>query len=405
MNLMKNKLILLFTVIGVVFMCSCESDDEHKPHGADGNAPGEPVINEVIPTPGGAIIYYSAPEDIDVLYIQAVFTDNKNRLREVKSSPSNDSLVIEGLGEVAEYNIGVSAVDRGENESNVTEVKVTPLTPPVRLISPSLVGEVDYGGIKVSYENPSRAEVSLNIVSENESGEMIYRESFFTSQLQGSYSFRGYSAVRTRFGVYVEDRWENVSDTTYFEVTPIPDEFLDKDNFSVFKIQGDEDFNDYGFNEGQMFDNRWDDQWNCGHTAFLPLPHQLTIDLGTTVKLSRFKLYQRGGDAYFAHGNPKHFKIYGTLDINDLPPYDPQNPHAGWTLLKDCHSFKPSGLPLGQVTAEDIEYARKGEDFEFDVDNLVEVRYIRIENIESWGQEVTVIGELSFWGEITSQQQ
>ncbi|MGK0254276.1 MAG: hypothetical protein ACI9OE_001775, partial [Mariniflexile sp.] len=65
-------------------------------------------------------------------------------------------------------------------------------------------------------------------------------------------------------------------------------------------------------------------------------------------------------------------------------------------------SFKPSGLPIGQTTAEDYEFQNKGEDFDFDVDNLVEIKYIRIEVLENWGGiNGTVIGELSFWGEIS----
>ena len=144
----------------------------------------------------------------------------------------------------------------------------------------------------MSYENTTRAEVSLNVLAYNEStNQMEYRESFFTSQAAGSYSFRGYDAVKTRFGVYVEDRWENVSDTIYFEVTPIPDEFLEKDRFSVFKLQGDKDFNDYGFNETQMWDNKWGDQWNCGHTDFqTPLSHMavLSRNRGTVTIAQKF---------------------------------------------------------------------------------------------------------------------
>ncbi|MGQ7867838.1 DUF5000 domain-containing lipoprotein [Sunxiuqinia sp. sy24] len=400
---MKYHIIIF--LLGITLFFGCE-EDEHKPYGSDGIAPGPVTIDKVINTPGGAVIYFTAPTDNDVLYVKATFEDNLGNKREVKTSAVMDSLNIEGYGEMGEYPVSVYAVDRGENVSSAVNISISPLEPPVQLILPTIVGEVDYGGIKIHYENLLQAEVSLNLVAyDSIQDQMVYRESFFTSQPSGFYSFRGYKSEKTRFGVYVEDRWGNQSETVNFEVIPIPDEFLEKSLFSVFKISGDKSFNEYGFNTRQMWDGRWSDQWNCGHTNFEPLPHRLTIDLGTTAKLSRFKLYQRGGSELYKHGNPKRFKIYGTLDINELPPYDPANPNAGWTLLKECQSFKPSGLPIGQVNSEDIEFQNKGEDFEFDVENLVEVRYIRIENLETWGeQQVTVIGELSFWGEITSTQ-
>jgi len=402
---MKNYIKLaIFSLGTALFIYGCQDEGAHGPYGSDGIAPGAVIVDNIINKPGGAVIYYTSPADVDVLYIKASFDDDRGRPREVKVSQVIDSIVIEGFGQVGDYNITLNAVDRGENISTPINVTISPLTPPLQLIFPTLIGEVDFGGIKVSYDNLLRAEVSLNLVVFDElKDDFVYRESFFTSQSSGSYTFRGYPAVRNKFGVYVEDRWENVSDTIYFEVTPIPDEFLDKSLFSVFKLQGDKDFNDFGFNETQMWDNRWGDQWNCGHSDFLTsLPHYLTVDLAVKAKLSRFKLYQRGGGELYKHGNPKRFNIYGVLDINSLPPYDPNNPNAGWTLLRECDSFKPSGLPVGQTTAEDNEYQNKGEDFDFDVDNLVEVKYIRIEVLENWGNiNGTVIGELSFFGEIS----
>jgi hypothetical protein len=400
---MKQILFLTAVIVGFIII-SCEKYDGHGPHGEDGTPPGLAIVDTVINKPGGAVIYYMPPTDQDVLYVKAVFEDSNNNPREVKSSAVNDSLVIEGLGKIGEYPVTIFAVDRVENHSEPVQTVIAPLEPPVQKIFPTLSGEVDYGGVKVSYENVLEAEVSINIAKyDTARDEMVYRQSFFTSQKEGDYSFRGFESERSKFGIYVEDRWGNLSDTLIVELVPRPDEFLDKSKFSVFKLPGDKDFNQYGFNAEQMWDGRWSDQWNCGHTVFEPLPHALTIDLGVNAKLSRFKLYQRGGTELYKHGNPKHFLIYGTPDINSLPAFDPGDPTAGWTLLKECFSFKPSGLPIGQTTAEDVEYQDKGEDFEFDMENSPEIRYIRIVNLETWGQQqVTVIGELSFWGDIIS---
>lgn len=51
----------------------------------------------------------------------------------------------------------------------------------------------------------------------------------------------------------------------------------------------------------------------------------------------------------------------------------------------DCESHKPSGLPVGQHTAEDWEYLQAGEDFEFPAE-APPVRYIRFKVLETMGR-------------------
>ena len=234
----------------------------------------------------------------------------------------------------------------------------------------------------------------------NDSGELQFKESFYTSQKNSSYSFRGYDPVATTFVIYVEDQWGNQTETKSFEITPLEDVFIDKSFWSVVSMPGDESFSEYGFSANQIWDGSWSNQWNCGHTNFLSLPHQLTLDLGQRVKLNRFKLYQRGGSELYKHGNPKIFEIYGRENLDNLPIYDPSKPGDGWILLGKFESFKPSGLPPGSNTEEDYLFQDNGEDFVFEFESQSrEIRYIRFINIESWNnQMVTVIGELSFWG-------
>lgn len=399
--------ILLCMLSWVSFFSGCK-ETEHHPYGTDSTPPGKVTVTGKKDISGGAIIWFTPPTDADLLYVKAVFVDNRNVTREVKVSGVVDSLIVDGFGKTGNYTVNVFAVDRGENVSEGVQVEISPLTPPIELIFPTLEAIPDYGGVKVSYKNEQRAEVSLNVTLFDDARKaMVYRESFFTSQASGSYSFRGYNSVMTTFGIYVEDRWGNLSDTLIFEGIPIPDEYLDKGKFRVFRLTGDVNFAGYGssFSAQAMWDDVWNSQWNGGHTPASPLPHYFTMDLGVQVKLSRFKVYQRTGTELYKHGNPKHFNIYGVKDINSLPPYDTSNPFNGWTLLKECHSFKPSGLPVGVTSAEDLEFQIKGEDFEFDINNLVEVRYIRFEFLENWESPTfnyTVICELSFWGEILS---
>ncbi len=398
MMLNKNYLIVLLIICAL----SCIDDSDHGPYGSDNIPPGKVIVNEVINTAGGAIIYFTPPTDEDLLYVKATYNDENQTEREVIVSAVIDSLNIVGFAEQGTYPVDVIAVDRGENESIPTVINISPLEAPIHAILNSMEGSQDFGGINISYLNPSRADVSLNMSTVDENGNLVFRESFYTSQANNSYSFRGYDPEPTTFVIYVEDRWGNQTAARSFEVTPLEDVFLAKEYWAIQSMPGDESFSEYGFSANQIWDGYWSNQWNCGHTNFLPLPHQLTLDLGQTAKLNRFKLYQRGGSELYKHGNPKRFKMYGREDLNGLPIYDPDNPGGGWIYLGDFESFKPSGLPPGSNTAEDYEYQDNGEDFVFDYDaRQHDIRYVRLVNVESWNnQMVTVIGELSFWGSV-----
>ena len=388
-------------IICVCLLNSC-SEDTHSAYGGDGIAPGKVVINSVENTAGGAVIRFTPPNDPDLLYIKGKYSDENNIQKEVVVSSYIDSLSIIGFGLTGNYPVDVTAIDIGDNESEPETVIISPLEAPIHAILESIEGAQDFGGINISYQNPTRAEVSLNMSVEEENGEIVFKESFYTSQANSSYSFRGYDSEPTIFVIYVEDRWGNQTTRKSFEITPLEDEFLDKGFFSIVSMPGDESFSEYGFSANQIWDGSWSSQWNCGHTNFLPLPHQLTLDLGQTASLNRFKLYQRGGSELYKHGNPKVFRMYGRSNLENLPIYSPNNPGDGWIFLGEFESFKPSGLPPGSNTDEDYLFQDNGEDFVFSFESQQQnIRYVRLVNVESWNnQMVTVIGELSFWGSI-----
>ena len=403
MNNKKFKSRIFFNVIVILLSLlatTCSDDTDHGPYGSDDVSPGIVTVNDIVNTAGGAVVYFTPPVDEDLLYIKAKFQDENQLEREVIVSAVIDSLSIVGFAQEGLYPVDVIAVDRGENQSEAVTIQISPLEAPIHAILGSMVGTQDFGGINISYENPTRAEVSLNMSTIDDDGNIVFRESFYTSQANNSYSFRGYDPEPIVFVIYVEDKWGNQTETRSFEVTPLEDMFMEKAFWAIQTMPGDESFSEYGFSANQMWDGYWSNQWNCGHTNFLSLPHQLTLDLGQIAKLNRFKLFQRGGTELYKHGNPKNFKIFGREDLAGLPIYDPDDPGDGWIDMGSFESFKPSGLPPGSNTAEDYEFQDNGEDFVFDFDARQHtIRYIRFVNIESWNnQMVTVIGELSFWG-------
>ena len=405
-NIIKQEMVKInictrYLLICILLILGC-SEEERGAYGSDEIPPDAVEINSVENKPGGAIIKFTPPTNEDLLYIRGAYSDENGISKQVIVSSVIDTLSIIGFGQTGDYNVDVTAIDTSDNESVAVTTTISPLEAPIHAILESIEGAQDFGGINISYLNPTRAEVSLNMSILDQDGNQVFKESFYTSQANSSYSFRGYDPIPTTFIIYVEDRWGNKSITKTLESTPLEDVFLDKGFFSIQQMPGDESFSEYGFSANQMWDGSWSSQWNCGHTNFLALPHQLTINLGQLARLNRFKLYKRGGTELYKHGNPKRFQIYGRENLDNLPIYSHSNPGDGWILLGEFESFKPSGLPPGSNTEEDYLFQDNGEDFVFDSNiQQYNIQYIRFVNLETWNnQMVSVIGELSFWGSV-----
>jgi hypothetical protein len=383
-----------------LLMLACTGDFEHSPIEKGNASAPDPVRNiRVENISGGAILTYELPGNTDLLYVKAAYAQNGAR-RETRASAYVNTLKIEGFGDTDEHDVELYSVNRTGKESAAVKQAIRPLTPSIVFVEQSLHAEEDFGGFTVSFENINREDIALYALKRDTvDGKFTEHDALYTSQEEGVFSVRNLPNVANDFGVYVVDRWNNFSDTVFFTLTPWREDYLDKKLFRVKTVQGDVGWNFYG---GGAPENAFDDIVSNGkyaHTNFpVEFPHRYTLDFGVTVKLSRFKFWQRpGSDVLYQHGAPKVYNIYGRAD-------DPGNGSsdvlAGWTLLMTCHSFKPSGLPLGQNSSEDVEFAALGEEFSFPR-NLEAVRYVRFEMLESWsGMKCSVIGELSFWGEI-----
>lgn len=391
--------------MGCLLICSflffsCGEDEGHQPFSKGGTPPDPVTVTHVENIPGGAILTYDLPKSEDLLYVKAVFMSNSKQ-HEVRVSAYTNTLKIEGFGNTDEQKIQLYSVSRSETPSVPVEVLIQPLTPSIVYIRESLSPEVDFGGFIVNFENEDKAEISMNVIRKDaETNKFVDYHAFYTSRESGIFSVRGLPAIENDFGIYVMDKWNNISDTLFFKLTPWREDYLDKKLFKNKTIQGDVAWNLYEAFPENAYDEKVANG-NYAHTDFpQAFPHRFTLDLGVNVKLSRFKFWQRpGDDVLYQHGAPKRYNIYGRAD--DPGNGNPGDVLLGWTLLMECESIKPSGLPLGQNSSEDVEYAALGEEYIFPRE-IEEVRYIRLEMLESWsGMECSTISEISFWGQIS----
>ena len=148
----------------------------------------------------------------------------------------------------------------------------------------------------------------------------------------------------------------------------------------------------WGWDPWNLYDGSIDEPgWHTGGDSG-PWPHRMSFELAQPTKLYGFKIFQRsGGDWAYRAGNPKHYTLLGRNE----PVVDDSD--DGWVVLGTFQSVKPSGLPVGQLTNEDINYARAGE--YYTIENHTAYRYLQIRVNETWGNEqATHFTELQFFG-------
>lgn len=183
---------------------------------------------------------------------------------------------------------------------------------------------------------------------------------------------------------------------------------LDKSLFSPLYLPGDAPIWVTSSSEGNDLSNLWSGIF-IGKKAIsrawyrtadgTGVPQHFQFDLGVSAKLNSFKLLQRGvfdqQSLVYANANPRRWEVWGSNEPAEDGSYD------GWIKLAECESYKPSGTPVGERTAEDIAYAQAGETFEIP-DDMPPVRYIRLNILETWGDKTAVfISEVwlngSYW--------
>ncbi len=391
---MRNIFILLNAFL--LFIAGSCMKDTNKPLANDGKAPA-PVSNiRVENLPGGASISYSLPTDEDILYVVASYVDKKGETVEFKSSYYTNTILVEGFGDMNEHALKLYAVDNGENRSTPVQVTIKPLEPPVLTTAKSLEIVPDFGGLSITYKNPSKASMAIVVCTTDSLGDMAEAETFYTQRESGKFSVRGFTSDPRKFSIVVRDKWDNYSDTISTTLTPIYEIMLDKKKFKALILPGDSPATAYDGALEKMWDGISTGDGGA-HTGTTPdpngLPKYFSFDLGVTAQLSRVNIHPIADDKHmFNDVSPRLYEIWGSTNP------DPTGSFNGWTKLVTVENIKPSGLPVGILTEDDRIYDRHGDDADVSL-NMPKVRYIRIRCLKNWsGNTNMVINEITFWG-------
>ena len=395
-----NKLtfLLAFALAGF-FIGSCDSSDIKE----DTTAPGKLSVQSVTPTSGGGIIHYNLPADNDILFVRADYINAQGDEVYRVSSKENDSIEISGLIDTSPVTVNLSVFDTSQNQSDVVSVDFSPNRSFIFDVLESLEITSDLGGVRVNWTNDEEKTVFIYVSITAIDGDEEIR--ILSSRNQNGARFvRGLAAEEQNFSIKVEDFDGNSTpDTDFGNYTPLFEEKIDKTSWrlvSNLSVNGDAW-------EGKTV-NFWDDivdtvSTNSDNSYFiiyrslnggvLRWPLDIVIDLNKTVKINRFKVWQR---AFWYNGPANTAYYYQAENLRSFDIYV-SNDKVEWQLLGNFDIGDPSD-GSGNIPDEKIDEAAQGHDF-----NLEEVspefRYFKFSITANYGSDTYVHGsEISLFG-------
>ena len=399
-KIFMNKLtfLLAFALAGF-FIGSCDSSDIKE----DTTAPGKLSVQSVTPTSGGGIIHYNLPADNDILFVRADYINAQGDEVYRVSSKENDSIEISGLIDTSPVTVNLSVFDTSQNQSEVVSVDFSPNRSFIFDVLESLEITPDLGGVRVNWTNDEEKTVFIYVSITAIDGEEEIRI-LSSSNQNGARFVRGLAAEEQNFSIKVEDFDGNSTpDTDFGNYTPLFEEKIDKTSWrlvSNLSVNGDAW-------EGQTV-NFWDDivdtvSTNSDNSYFiiyrslnggvLRWPLDIVIDLNKTVKINRFKVWQR---AFWYNGPANTAYYYQAENLRSFDIYVSKD-KVEWQLLGNFDIGDPSD-GSGNIPDEKIDEAAQGHDF-----NLEEVspefRYFKFSITANYGSDTYVHGsEISLFG-------
>ena len=412
-TLTNNKMKQLFNKIhtakflliasALILLISANSCKEEE---MDSTPPGPVTVIETEATYGGAIIEYQLPDDSDLLYVRAEYTNALGENVFKVGSRYTNSVEIDGFIEAGTYPVNLYAVDQANNKSEATAVDINPLQSFIYLVQESIELQPDLGGVKVSWENPLAKTVFVYLYYNDGSKE---NERILSSGKTGeSFVIRGMDSISYDFSVVVEDFEGNKTDKVFIDrLKPLFEEKIDKTPWtleSALSVDG----NAW---EGETV-NFWDDVVDTRESpadnsyfiinrdnngGILNFPLDIVIDLNKQIILNRFVVWQRA--FWYTDGSNGASDNYYYYQNENMRSFDlfASNDKQEWRLLGSFDIGDPKDED-GNIPADKIQEAIDGHEFELG-ETSEPFRYLKFSITSGYGSETNVYGsEITLYG-------
>jgi len=391
-----KKIISVFTILLITVSCQ---DTES----GDVTAPGKLIVETITPTNGGGIISYTLPDDSDILFVRAEYTNTLGEDVFRVSSVHNNEVEISGLNQTTPIEVNLFVVDNNDNKSEPTTAEFVPLESFIYLVQESIEFSADLGGVRVSWENIESKTVYVYVHIQNGEDEEI-RILSSNSPLENRF-IRGLEATELTFLTKVADFDGNVTDLEEKGVySPLFEEVIDKSTWSLVSNQS---INGNAW-EGSTV-NFWDDIvdttqtdsdnsyfiiWRDQNGGTLNWPLDIVVNLNKNVKINRLKVWQRA----FWYNGPSPTTAYYYQEEN-MKSFDlfASNNGQEWTLLGQYDIGNPMDAD-GNIPSDAMESAANGHDFE--LDGVSEsFNYLKISITSNYGSDTYCHGsEITLYG-------
>ncbi|MFV0266971.1 MAG: DUF4959 domain-containing protein [Draconibacterium sp.] len=413
-----KKVMYIFGLLISFCFCGCQEEGRIDLIDDSFPAPASVTVNEIINKPGGAIIKYNIPNDDNLLGVKVVYTRN-NLVCESKASRYVDTLVVEGFGNTDPQEVKLYSVGINEKLSEPVSVTIQPTLPSVQAVKFDM--EAGFGGVIISLEeNQSNADLAIVLMADtlentSDKRQWVELQTFHTRSAKMKFSRRGLEAQSAHFGVYLRDRWNNVSDTIFKTLTPFEEIKLPKTELRNASLPTDyyspaEGFSGYRLEQLWLGPETADGNFYAtSHSA--PMPQWFTIELGHKMSISRIQKWPRAGYELYSSTAPRVFQVWGSDNPNPDGSWD-----ESWELLGEFEQIKPSGYgegrEVGPVTSEDNDYWYNKTEFELvpneqapdPYQTVTHLRFKILSTYSTYGTETSIgqviIGELTFWGQL-----
>ena len=394
---MKTNKILSIFLISFITLLGCKDDD-----GQDSTPPGSLLVENITPTNGGGIISYSLPDDSDILFVRAEYTNSLGVDVYRVSSSHNNFIEIDGLNQNTPVQVKLFVIDENENMSQPVDIEFTPLPSFIYLVQESITITPDLGGVKLEWENVAEKTVYVHLHIVNAGEEEIRILS--SNNASESAFVRGLESVEMTFLTKVEDFDGNITELEEKAIlTPLFEEMIDKSTWTLMSqlsVNGDAwegqttaFWDDVVDTAETNSDNSYFIIWRDQNGGTLNWPLDIVIDLNKNVRVHRLKVWQRafwyGGPTgipyYYQEENMRSFDLYAS------------NNSVDWTLLGQFDIGDPSD-ENGNIPQDFIDAAANGHDF--DLDGVSEpFRYLKFSLTSNYGSDTYVHGsEITLWG-------
>jgi len=394
---MKTNKILSILLFSLVILFSCKDDESN-----DSTPPGSLTVENITPTNGGGIISYVLPDDLDILFVRAEYTNSLGEDVYRVSSSHNNFIEIDGLNQNSPVQVRLFVVDENENMSQTVEVEFTPLPSFIFLVQETITITPDLGGVKIEWENIAEKTVYVHLHIENGSDEDIRILS--SNSLNESVFVRGLESVEMTFLTKVEDFDGNITDLEEkATLTPLFEEMIDKSTWTLMSqlsVNGNAwegettaFWDDVVDTAETNSDNSYFIIWRDQNGGTLNWPLDIVINLNKNVRIHRFKVWQRafwyggptGAPYYYQEENLRSFDLYAS------------NNSVDWTLLGQYDIGDPSD-ENGSIPQDYIDAAANGHDF--DLEGVSDkFRYLKFSITSNFGSDTYVHGsEITLWG-------